>query len=165
MLLPGSMGNLATGALIAYVLRYDPKNTLLMTFSRWRPYLLVVCLPIIGAENYFNNIVLWNAAFPFGPLMAACLVTLAIEDGKDWRTDWLANPIATHIGKISYGIYVYHAFVPDLIDPYIPNLLHSHAATVLLAFLARCLVTCAIAELSWRLLERPIARLKDGILH
>ena len=39
VLLPGSMGSLAAGALIAYVMRYDPKNTLLMTFSRWRPYL------------------------------------------------------------------------------------------------------------------------------
>jgi peptidoglycan/LPS O-acetylase OafA/YrhL len=129
VLLPGSMGSLAAGALIAYVMRYDPKNTLLMTFSRWRPYLLLVCLPIIGAAIYFNNIVLWNAAFLFEPLMAACLVTLAIEGQRDWRTDWLANPIATYIGKISYGIYVYHYFVPDLIDSYIPNL-HSYTATV-----------------------------------
>jgi hypothetical protein len=95
---PARGGSLAAGALIAYVMRYDPKNTLLMTFSRWRPYLLLVCLPIIGAAIYFNNIVLWNAAFLFEPMMAACLVTLAIEGQRDWRTDWLANPIATYIG-------------------------------------------------------------------
>jgi peptidoglycan/LPS O-acetylase OafA/YrhL len=115
----------------------------------------------IAASVYFDQVLIWNITYPAAPLMAACLVTAAIDHAPSWRTDWLANPVAIHIGKISYGIYVYHYFVPQVIDRYthLPWL-HSYTATAVLRFAMLSAASVAIAELSWHLVERPILRFK-----
>jgi peptidoglycan/LPS O-acetylase OafA/YrhL len=161
VLLPGSMGSLATGALIAYVLKYHPQSALFGGFVKARTYLFFVSAFVIAASIYFDKEVIWHITYPFSPLMAACLVTVSVENTRDWKTDWLANPIATHIGKISYGIFVYHYFVPEVIDRYTHlSWLHSYTAALLLRFALRCAVSLAIAEISWRFMEQPILKLK-----
>jgi peptidoglycan/LPS O-acetylase OafA/YrhL len=161
VLLPGSMGSLAAGALLAYVLKYHPQNRAFGAFLKARMCLFDVCVMAIAASVYFDQVLIWNITYPAAPLLAACLVTAAIDRAPNWRTDWLANPVATHIGKISYGIYVYHYFVPQVIDRYthLPWL-HSYTATAVVRFVMFSAVSVAVAELSWHLVERPILRLK-----
>ena len=77
---------------------------------------------------------------------------------------------AIHLGRISYGMYVFHSFVIELFAR-IPlskigfNALHSHLLRAgiegLLWIVAPLLVTWALAELSYRFFERPFLRLKD----
>jgi peptidoglycan/LPS O-acetylase OafA/YrhL len=161
VLLPGSMGSLAAGALIAYVLKYHPQNKLFGAFLKARTCLFVMCVVAIAGAIYFDQVLIWNITYPAAPLMAVCLVTAAIDNAPNWRTDWLANPIAIHIGKISYGIFVYHYFVPEVIDRYIHlPWLHSYTASVVVRFAILSAVSVAIAELSWHLVERPILRFK-----
>jgi peptidoglycan/LPS O-acetylase OafA/YrhL len=161
VLLPGSMGSLAAGALIAYVLKYHPQNKVFGAFLKARTCLFVICIITIAGSIYFDQVLIWNITYPAAPLMAVCLVTAAIDNAPNWKIDWLANPIATHIGKISYGIFVYHYFVPEVIDRYTHfPWLHSYTATLVVRFAMLSAVSVAIAELSWHLVERPILRLK-----
>jgi peptidoglycan/LPS O-acetylase OafA/YrhL len=61
-----------------------------------------------------------------------------------------------YVGTISYGIYVYHYFVPGLAEMAGVALPHSG----LLTFAGVTLVTVALATASWFLFEKPLNDLK-----
>jgi peptidoglycan/LPS O-acetylase OafA/YrhL len=75
----------------------------------------------------------------------------------------LSNPVLRYLGRISYGVYVYHL----LFDPYFYSIwarcgLHmtlSHFSEGLL----KSATTIVIAALSWHLFEKPILSLKDRL--
>lgn len=95
------------------------------------------------------------------------LVLLAMLDfrmGRDSR--W-----AVHLGRISYGLYVFHEFVIELFAR-IPtrvgvNTLRSlplrGGLELVIRVVAPLLVTWALAELSYRFFERPFLRLKERL--
>jgi peptidoglycan/LPS O-acetylase OafA/YrhL len=70
-----------------------------------------------------------------------------------------ASPVMA-VGRISYGLYVYHGFTPYLLGRYVPGFVD-------MAWPVRALMltvaTALIAMVSWRLLERPFLRLKPAL--
>lgn len=77
---------------------------------------------------------------------------------------WLQLPVLVYLGKISYGIYVYHLFMPHLLRPLLDyagiQLLPRGAAE----FTLSCVATVATAALSWTLLERPMVSMKTRLV-
>jgi peptidoglycan/LPS O-acetylase OafA/YrhL len=83
-----------------------------------------------------------------------------------WRTSnpWIVWPIANkpiaYLGKISYGLYVYHLLVIErdwlsyLPEPYLFRFKYAFGELGL---------TIAVAALSWKFFERPINRWKDRL--
>jgi len=75
-----------------------------------------------------------------------------------------AISLSVYLGSISYGIYLYHAFVPALVD-----LLESQFALSLpfpadgggKRYLAVTAMTLPIAALSWHFFEKPLNQLKS----
>lgn len=67
-----------------------------------------------------------------------------------------ASPVIA-IGRISYGLYVYHGFTPYLLGRYVPGFITMPTPIRALLLVAS---TMAIAWVSWRLLESPFLRLK-----
>lgn len=67
------------------------------------------------------------------------------------------NPVVQYVGKISYGLYLTHNFVPDILEKYAPPMPHLLFGVVSLA------CSLAITVLSWTYFERPILRLKDTL--
>lgn len=68
-----------------------------------------------------------------------------------------------HVGKVSYGMYLYHFPIFFAIDYRLPALL-PHAPEQLLNVAtvgAKLLLTYLLALLSWKLVESPLLRLKD----
>jgi peptidoglycan/LPS O-acetylase OafA/YrhL len=97
-------------------------------------------------------------------LTSACMICQAARPfapGRGGPLDW---PALRHIGRISYGLYVYHWFVPPALDLIRPGISDPHGAAPKLAMAALLtLVTLAVAEASWWLVERPILGLKDRL--
>ena len=60
------------------------------------------------------------------------------------------------LGTISYGVYVYHPFMPYLLGRWFPELSIDRSSRFLLLATA----TIVVATVSWRLLEKPFLRLK-----
>ncbi|HEV7349483.1 acyltransferase [Telluribacter sp.] len=94
---------------------------------------------------------------------------LGFEGGMKW---FLENSVSNYLGKISYGLYVYHNFVynhfhitathPTIrmlnkIYQYIPVLKGVTAFEIVFFFM----LTTLVAAFSWHFIEKPINNLKD----
>lgn len=83
----------------------------------------------------------------------------------------LSHPIPRYLGRISYGLYVYHNFMPwiwrcingteteNLIG--IPGWKSAFLARPVVALTGQFILLVVIASLSWFLLEQPLLKLKD----
>lgn len=75
----------------------------------------------------------------------------------------LEKPVLNSIGKISYGIYIYHWVIFALIDA-VNTKLHVVAVTQITSygiFIIKLFLTLVVAQLSWKFIEAPINKLKD----
>jgi peptidoglycan/LPS O-acetylase OafA/YrhL len=64
----------------------------------------------------------------------------------------LNSPALQLIGQMSYGIYLVHSFVPDLLERYAGPMPKWQAAPIVLV------ITFGVCALSWFLIEKPILR-------
>jgi peptidoglycan/LPS O-acetylase OafA/YrhL len=71
----------------------------------------------------------------------------------------LEHPFVVYVGKISYGMYVYHLFMQPLfyyISPHIGIMVTDKYSMFAFTYL----LTFLLAHISWKLIENPINNLK-----
>jgi peptidoglycan/LPS O-acetylase OafA/YrhL len=91
-----------------------------------------------------------------GALFFAWIVgAAALERTWKFKAVLLAKPIV-YIGRISYGIYLYHLVIPWVLA----RVFNIHFGRTVGAFLIISALTVLIASLSWLLIETPMNRLK-----
>ena len=66
------------------------------------------------------------------------------------------------LGRISYGIYLYHLFIPYLYGRYLPRFGLSYPSSLLGEFILNAGTVLILASLSWYLIEKPINDLKQS---
>jgi peptidoglycan/LPS O-acetylase OafA/YrhL len=96
-------------------------------------------------------------------------------DNSKFANLLLENKLAIYIGKISYGIYVYHLFISYFLDTYVNTYLlnkfgsktsalkYFYFNSYFLKLPFYILITIAIASISFKYIERPIALYKNRI--
>lgn len=112
-------------------------------------------------------------SFLFGLMVAigSGLIILKCYEGIKGITGRVLNlPIFLYLGKISYGLYVYHNFMPWLLRCISGTerkyVLHIYIISFdqlkhpYLAFLIEFVMLIAIASVSWYVLEKPLNNLK-----
>lgn len=151
MMMPLRADAFAMGALVAMGWRV-PRLALLIA-----PALLVLVL----TGNYARDSVLvGTVGYSLNALAAAAVLSLAMAGGRFGR--FLENRSFLHVGKVSYGVYLYHPLcliaTPYLVDSLHVNLntLARSAAYVTIGFA----LAIVVASLSFRLFESPILKLK-----
>jgi peptidoglycan/LPS O-acetylase OafA/YrhL len=135
---------LAIGALIGWASLNSP--ALYRLFANWWSLVLSSIILVLAIRQH--DVVAMGTA---EALFSACFVALAAAP-KARGLDWLTFAPLRDLGKISYGVYLYHGFLM----PYLHGTPGPLRAAVLIA------ATIALAALSWVLLERPILRFKDA---
>jgi peptidoglycan/LPS O-acetylase OafA/YrhL len=116
-------------------------------------------LPILPYLNAQNLIVSTLADTGRG-LIFACLVAAAANGFKSFVGKVLESKPMVYLGKISYGIYLIHAFMPEIIYRIFDYLgLSGHRSSLTMAFLST-VATIIAATITWQLLEKPINDLK-----
>jgi len=90
-------------------------------------------------------------------LLSAWVVARAAGGFAGAAGRFLSWPPAMAIGKISYGLYVYHGFTPYLLGRYVPGFV---AMPVPLRVAMLAAATLLMAMASWRWLERPLLNQK-----
>lgn len=98
--------------------------------------------------------------FPFYFIGCALLIYLAAKGMGGLPGFLLGNPVSVFLGKVSYGLYLYHLCVPDLCLWFLQKT-GTGMLTEPAMWLLYCMLTLAITSLSWYLIEQPFNRLKD----
>jgi peptidoglycan/LPS O-acetylase OafA/YrhL len=155
------MHALGIGAFLAFITLYRPEWTVRLKQSKWL-YLSVVVYILLNLVQRQFHLIWYKEVFDefvFAVVMALVVLRASNGDFKGFMKFLLEAKFALYSGKISYGMYIYHAFVPALyywITPYLG--IQSTDKTVI--FLGTYGLTFLIAAVSWHLIESPLMSLK-----
>ncbi|MES2520132.1 MAG: acyltransferase [Bacteroidota bacterium] len=179
VLMPTCLDSFGLGGLLAYFFTFQ-KDTLFDEFCKTK-YLIVSLIVLISSMyfsreyqissnqvHHFGNLVLERL---IGSIFCFFLIAKAVSGYSGTMKWFLENPVSNYLGKISYGLYLYHNFVynvyhtPD--TSYVLRVLHKmqrmiptlteNLAFELLYFFG---ITTIIATLSWYCIEKPVNNLK-----
>jgi peptidoglycan/LPS O-acetylase OafA/YrhL len=153
-----SIDTLAIGALLALAQRNAGLSWLFNLFRSWPLMIGALILFAIGNVGLPAHIgeQFWQ---PASGVFGCCLVRFALDEALDPRLRWLSWAPVRHVGKISYGLYIYHFFVPDALRLVMPFPKEGLARRLMgIPVIA---ISFVLAELSWWLVERPILALKQ----
>lgn len=159
-----SMHALGLGALLAYITMYNP--TIKTSLSKPK-YLYITLILYIGSLIVQNsyNVGWYKEIFDdfFFAILASFIILRASNNGfKGFAKLILENRFVTYSGKVSYGLYVYHLFMPPLFYYLAPKIGLS-INNKYTFFIALYLLTFIISHISWKLIESPINKLKDRV--
>ena len=166
VLLPGQVDSLAWGALVAVAKDRPSLNWVYRLMGSARFLWAGLTLSVLVLNPFMGHaLITWPISPALVSLTGASLVVHCVE-ARGSAFAWLATPVLVHIGVISYGIYVYHYFVPQVVFTH-ANDLHIWFGTSVWTKLLRTTfwiaLTFLIAEMSWWLLERPMLQLKSAV--
>lgn len=162
-LLPGQIDSLATGGLLAWMRHEGVWGRLEgAVLSRWVLWSAAALVGLLSVPLGWGPVLSWVVLPVFINLAALAAVRQSMSPRRDVVLDVLAWPVMRRIGKISYGLYIYHYFLPAATTAFIPALATPEGAGMkALRLVVWIAGTYVLAELSWRLVERPFLRLKD----
>lgn len=162
---PACLDTLCLGAFLAILSHSSSsrfKENVPAILKRW---VLPVAALTATALIFFNkhqSVWKWNTVFFdfFTALVFCWLVDSASRGFQGIPGAFLESKPVTYLGKISYGIYVYHPFVPHLCRFLFERYGFSYPHHEGLVFTVHLAATLLIASLSWYLLEGPVNNLK-----
>ncbi len=159
----GCMDSLGLGALLAYFLNFQKSFYEKFILNKWIflgvfiIYFLAIMVPVFPETKWIPDI-FSNTLFS---LLAFFILAPAATDRYNGIVKRvLENKIIIHLGKISYGLYLYHFFMPDFFN-YLNSigLFLGNTDNFRVAFY---FVACLLfSEISWFLIERPVLKLKN----
>jgi len=163
----GCIDSFAVGALIAYL----NESRWLQKIPRLSPSLLLA-MPLVAFAAFFLGRALmtlpetnlWlGLTESVDEIFLAWLLTASVVGIKGRYGSFLSWPPLVYLGKISYGIYVYHVFIIILVSPLLGSLglTESHDSFVRLVILLA--LTIALSSLSWHYLEQPFLAWKNTL--
>ncbi|TDQ19365.1 peptidoglycan/LPS O-acetylase OafA/YrhL [Algoriphagus boseongensis] len=150
------MDELAMGALIAVL---ELKNKLSTSyFNRYLASFLLLALPLIGLWVWTSGsgiLVIQVVKYNFISISFFCILCIILSSKSDsFLNRFLRNRVLFFLGKVSYGLYVYHPFVYLLYATYTP------ISNVFLNFAGSFLLTVVIATMSYYSFETPFLKMK-----
>ena len=156
------MHALGIGALVAYVALYEDKLVEVLTQTRWMIILFTLYVVMLVVQHQIS--LRWYTAIGdemLFALLSALVILKASQKGFSGLTKKiLENKIIVHAGKVSYGMYLFHLFIPSLYD-FIGTFVNIKLNNEYASTVIHGLITFLLAHLSLRYLETPINKLKS----
>ncbi|MFA6961803.1 MAG: acyltransferase [Opitutaceae bacterium] len=167
-LLPSCVDYFAWGGLLAWILSH-PSVRIQCPSPRtcgWvSGVVFISCFAGFHLGVYNFGPALWSALE--GTLIAVASVLLirhCAAPQDSWLKAGLRQPVFVYLGRISYGIYLYHNFVhwlgPGLLRRVTGLRYFSNEWAHVLYYMCLAIV---ISSISWHLLERPLERLRHRL--
>jgi len=178
--MPACLDSFALGGLMAWLQLYKKELFLKLFNKTW---------PVAAALAGWILMQYWNKTYAdihnvvdvvvdrlVSSVFSFFLIGRAVTGYRGLTKYFLENPVSVYLGKISYGIYLYHNFVynhyhsgPNHPTVRLIHKIYQHfpALEGSLTFEA-CLfslLTIMVASLSWFFFEKPINSLKDRYAH
>lgn len=161
--LPSNLDTLCGGAIIAILLRTNCRiNSTCWTTVFMLSAVLLSIISIHDTEalhySYVDKTNSHLSHILYTLVFATSIPCILLNNGSP-SIGILRNSLLMHIGKISYGLYLFHFPIFYYIDRFL-----SEKIKVPISYSASCALKIAVvflvAEVSWRFVESPINRLK-----
>jgi peptidoglycan/LPS O-acetylase OafA/YrhL len=150
---------LGSGALLAYFIQYNVEHVNFF-LKKYHMYFLIFALfgsLLLTSLNVSNGLVLPLLV----NIMSVCFVFACFESVHNFMTPILNLKLLQNIGKISYGIYLFHKPIPTFFGLLTSKLHIPLPDNKYFLFVIYLLITYLVALLSWKLIESPIGKLKN----
>ncbi len=166
VLMPSCMQAFGIGGYYAYIRN---KENVLKTFAT----VLNIIMPVAVIIHFYwafvsperRTFTYWER--DINSIISIWLIHQIIYCKLGWVKNIAGNRLLNLIGKISYGIYLYHPIIShvyaELLRRYFEDetFLKAFLSNYLLSYLIRILILFLVSYVSFYLLEKPIMRLKD----
>ena len=156
---PSALDSLGIGSLIAILMSTESTAEVLRRSMRWAvPVIALVIVVVleVTAHGVVHHVFVDTAAAAF----FGWLIYTASRGFTGITGKILASAPLVFIGRISYGIYVYHPFVPNVTSRMAPHFGVAIPIGPWTSTVFYILFTIIVAAVSWYAFERPINRLK-----
>ncbi len=160
------MNSLGIGSLIAYCEIY--KNKLIHEISK-PIYLYVgilIYISLLIAESVFD--LNWYKQildeFIFALISGLIIIRASVGGFSGFAKSLLENKFICYSGRISYGMYIFHLFIPGFVLWIFPDVLtlNQHfAISKYVLFVIYYFITFSFAHLSFKYIETPINKIKN----
>jgi peptidoglycan/LPS O-acetylase OafA/YrhL len=158
---PGCMYALGLGALLAYWTLYREKAIAKISRPEIVYSVLLLYLASLILNDYFDSEA-WKQIGDdclFGVLSLLLICGAFYGMFKGLAKKFLENRFVNYAGRISYGLYVYHLFIPALYY-WIAQSTGYMISNKYVLFTIFFIMTFIVAHFSWIFIERPVNRLK-----
>ncbi len=159
---PSNLDTLGLGAMLAYFATYRKQQVVTLRRGALMAAFVALGVETLVRAAWGRASSTWLLPLPMG-LFSVWMVSAAADGVRGLAGRVMSLPPLIYLGRISYGIYVYHFFVPDVLEPFLTrfHLLGDGLALVAIRFAIYFAATIIVASLSWFLMEKPINSLKD----
>ena len=169
-----TIGNLLTlafldsfslGAILAYFTheekRFKETKKLFISLCFWIGFPLFIVLLLM---NLLHSFQIFEGIFSTTIISLFCtwLIARASKGFSGIAGKVLEQDVLVYLGKISYGIYVYHLFMPLIMRRVFNYFGGQYPNSLLIQFTLNVMATLIIAIVSYHLFENPINRLKKN---
>ncbi|MCW3542944.1 acyltransferase family protein [Burkholderia cenocepacia] len=144
---------LAAGALVAVAEIRKSWDRALNAGGALGAALLAFIVTMSASGNDLWNIALTGTAIA---MISAWLIAWLGRSSK--RSRALCNPVSLYIGRISYGMYLYHLMIGSYIFYGTPI----GKLPIWVSAISSVAITVAIASMSWHFIERPLLSIGRG---
>ena len=152
------------GALYAYI-RLNEKSRI--KFESGYKILLPIIIYFALMLAPFPGVAIFRAYYHvLDSAIALALIMFAINNKREWiRKYILENPVLNYIGKISYGIYLYHYNLDPLYNQFVIPYLQKHGVNPLFtsyyfSYGMKLILLLTVCSLSYKFIELPLLNLK-----
>ncbi len=151
---------LGTGALIAYYLNKDTSNKWIELINKYKTLLIFVSLSFLILSECVEQVFINKLAYFFLVVFCSSLVVGCIKGFKGPAAVFFNNKAVQYLGQISYGIYLFHKWMPFILMPQLEKRLHVHF-NHFWGFTIPLLTTVLLAHLSYVFFEMRFLKLKE----
>lgn len=156
------MDSLSIGAILAVLIRTNKK-----WLERYTtPFALVSASLAISGVIYYKsaNFLAVPSIYTFVDIFAGCVLLYSLSINKPWIIRLGDHPVFRFLGKYSYGIYVYHYIIFNVlqynVQPILALRIQSPFMVVLLVGILTIALSVGVSLLSFHYLELPFLKLK-----
>lgn len=156
---------LGIGILIALIKHKHESVYLKLSSNKMATPIIILLIANVIAYYFFLDNVYISTFFPYSLMISFGLLVLKATYGFTGCIGRILEfKFLKHLGKISYGLYLYHKVIP-LSLLIIFNKFGVSIENVVLYYLINFILLVAISHLSWIILESPILRLKSRYMY
>jgi peptidoglycan/LPS O-acetylase OafA/YrhL len=153
----------AIGAILAYMAIFN-QEALIKLLDK--SYIFLICLIICIAFTIYTSYNKYSITavsfirFTFSIFCFWIIGLAAFNKIRGVFKFFLEHPLVIYLGRISYGLYVYHYFVPLLFIYLHGGSLSYFRFSIMVYSVLYFITSVIIAAISWHLIENPVNNLK-----